>query len=104
MITQEELITLWSDNIYSYGKMVSFVSEKYNVNGEGVSFWHWGLDYILGDIMNGSVVDINWKMVLDNAIQYDSKEKTDYPEKFIPICEAFYKEFGDRFYKVYVSW
>lgn len=67
------------------------------------SFWHWSLDYILGEIDNGSVVSVNWKNALENAHALDKKNpgSNDWT---ITICQYGVEIFGERDYDILVEW
>lgn len=104
MISQKELAELAvKEPIYEYGALVGFVEEKYNMNFETCSFWHWGLDHIIGEISNGSVVWVNWKDALDDSIAYDM-EKYGNEAGITDICRKLYDTYGNKDYKVLVQW
>lgn len=101
MISEENLKKLQSEVSYNYHSMVGYIEDKYSINVEQHSFWHWALDNVLGEISNGSTVYVNWKDALDNALVQE-KNKKDKP--YTKICQLFYNEFGDKDYSVLVSW
>lgn len=104
MITDQELAKLAiKETIYEYGALIGFVEAKYDMNFETYSFWHWSLDYIVGDISNGSVVWVNWKSALDRAIQYDMKKYGD-KDGITDICQKLYDTYGDKDYKTLIEW
>jgi hypothetical protein len=107
MISQKELDELiHSKEVYDFGGMMAVIEEKFdelqsndetkiNVPG-GVDFWHFSLDYVVGEIDNGCIRNVNWEVTL--------KRNAKKPQWVKDICQIGVDCFGSKDYEVYIGW
>jgi len=108
MISDNELKELEHTNkVYDFGAMMGIIEDKFdeiqknektkiNIPTEYVDFWHFSLDYVVGEIDNGCIRNVNWSQVLKNN---QKKEKW-----ILDICQIGVDCFGSKNYEVYIGW
>lgn len=89
---------LKGQNCISYYQMFHLIEAKYNVkllhNDDHNDFYTFVADKYFGNIVNDTIVIINWADVYKRANEQWQKD----------LANLFVKEFGDKDYLVLISW